>query len=137
MIKNKVRCGNVRRARLRQGMVRKTILILIVSLAIVTCYGAETNKVEKILNTVKDIRYEHRNYTVKDISDIENVAQKPSETLSKKSGNCCDSAILAKELAEKEGLKADLKFENHGKHVVVIVTEGVKKTKISNGRKRL
>ena len=119
-------------------LYHKIILALIVILASsLSCYCAETNKVEKILNITKEIQYQHRNYSVRGVADIEKVAQKPSETLSKKEGNCCDSAILVKELAEKAGLKAELKFENHGKHVVVIVTEGVKRTKISNGKKRI
>lgn len=111
------------------------IPIIIFSCSI-SCYGADTNRVEKILEKVKDIRWETRNYLVKDINDLEKVAQTPDDTLRKKVGNCVDQSILIKDLAEKSGMKAELKFENNGKHVVVIVTEGVKRTKISGGRRR-
>lgn len=114
--------------------MRKLIILLVLIAA--PLLASETNKVDLIAEQTKDIRWESRNYVIKNINDLEKVAQSPEKTLKTKEGNCVDTAVLIKELAEEKGLKAEYKLERKGKHVVVLVTEGVKITKFSNGRKR-
>ena len=97
---------------------------------------AGTNEINYLDQEGKRIVYKARNVAVKSVNDIEKVAQKPKETMVKRTGSCIDTAVLIKDLAQKEGLKAEVKLVNKGKHAICIVTDGVKKYKFSNGKRR-
>jgi len=112
------------------------IIILILCLSSLSVL-ADTNDINYLDKEGKKITYSSRNYVVTSSNSIYKVAQTPKETQRKKAGNCLDTAIMIEELAKKEGLKAEVKLVNNGKHAVCIVYDGVKKYKFSNGRRRL
>lgn len=110
-----------------QTKTTKNISIIIVSLiASFNAYAGE--KLDEILSVTTNVTYVSKKYP--------HIVQTPDQTLKKNSGNCQDTALLVKKLAEEKGLKSEYQLEQGGRHIVVIVTDGIKKTRISNGKAR-